>query len=163
LKNQTWMIPSAVFVPAVAIQTTFHSPANFEKSWEYPIDVFTCFVDLEKAYDRVPCEKLWGVLREHGVDGRLLLAAKSLYSYSDVCVRIGRVKSRPFTVGDGLPQGCVLSPLLFIVNINGSQFFRWKEPNPVLRFYWRSSLNFFNTIQFTRFVLQQNEVCYTKY
>jgi len=118
------MIPSAVFVPAVAIQTTFHSPANFEKSWEYPIDVFTCFVDLEKAYDRVPCEKLWGVLREHGVDGRLLLAAKSLYSYSDVCVRIGRVKSRPFTVGDGLPQGCVLSPLLFIVNINGSQLFR---------------------------------------
>jgi len=26
-----------------------------------------------------PCEKLWGVLREHGVDGRLLLAVKSLW------------------------------------------------------------------------------------
>jgi len=40
-----------------------------ETSWEYAKDVFTCFVDLEKAYDRVPCEKLWGVLLEYGVDG----------------------------------------------------------------------------------------------
>jgi len=74
------MIPSAVFVPAVAIQTTFHSPAKFEKSWEHDKDVFTCFVDLEKVYDRVPCEKLWGGLHEYSVDRRLLLALKSLYS-----------------------------------------------------------------------------------
>ena len=26
----------------------------FEKSWEYAKDIFTCFVDLEKAYNRVP-------------------------------------------------------------------------------------------------------------
>jgi len=69
------MITSAVFVPAVAQQTTFHSPPIL---WEYAEDVFTCFVDLDKAYDRVPCEKLWGVLLEYGVDGRLLLAIKSL-------------------------------------------------------------------------------------
>jgi len=56
------MIPSAVFVPAVAIQTTFHSPAKFWEifSWGYAEDIFTCFVGLEKAYDQVPCEKLWG-------------------------------------------------------------------------------------------------------
>ena len=35
----------------------------FEKSVEYAKDVFACFVDLEKAYDGVPRDKLWGVLR----------------------------------------------------------------------------------------------------
>jgi len=52
---------------------------------------------------------------EHGVDGRLFLSVKSLYSCSKVCVRVGRVKSRPFTIGVGLRQGCVLSPVLFII------------------------------------------------
>jgi len=27
---------------------------NFEKFWEYAKSVYTCFVDLEKAYDRIP-------------------------------------------------------------------------------------------------------------
>jgi len=114
------MIPSAVFVPAIAIQghisLSRKISRNRDNVKEYAKDVFTFFVDLEKAYDRVPCEKFWGVLRDYGVDGRLLLAAKSLYSCSEVCVRVERVKSRPFTVGVGLWQGCVLSPLLFIVN-----------------------------------------------
>ena len=42
----------------------------FDKSWEFAKDVYTCFVDLKRAYDRVLREKLWGALREYGVDGR---------------------------------------------------------------------------------------------
>jgi len=74
------------------------------------------------------------------------LAVKSLYSCSEVCVCVGRVKSRPFTVGVRLRQGCVLSPLLFIVYVSGSPPFCWREPNPDLEI-------FSNTIQFTRLVL----------
>jgi len=74
------------------------------------------FCRPREAYDRlpcrVPCETLWGMLREYGVDGRLLLAVKSLYSGSEVCVHVGGVKSQPFTVGVGLRQSCFLSSLL---------------------------------------------------
>jgi len=44
------MIPSAVFVPAAALQTAFRSPVNFEKFREYAKDVYICFVDFEKCF-----------------------------------------------------------------------------------------------------------------
>jgi len=79
-------------------------------------DVHICFVDLEKSCDRVPREKRWRVLRECGVDGRLLLAVKSPYSCSKIRAIVGKVKSRPFTVRVELRHGCAPSTLLFIVS-----------------------------------------------
>ena len=40
----------------------FASQQIFEKSWEYAKAVNACFVDLEKACDRIPRDKLWAVL-----------------------------------------------------------------------------------------------------
>ena len=59
-----------------------------EKSWEYNKDLFACFVDLEKAYDRVPREKLWKVLQEYGANGQLLRTIKSFYCRPKVCIRV---------------------------------------------------------------------------
>ena len=54
------MIPSAVFVPAVELQTNiFTFQQIFEKSWEYAKYVYACFVDFEQADNRVPREKFW--------------------------------------------------------------------------------------------------------
>ena len=79
------------------------------KSWEYGKDLFACFVELEKAYDRIPRDKLWNVLQEYGVDGQLLRAIKSFYCRPEVCVRVNGKQSKPFHVGVVLRRGCVLS------------------------------------------------------
>ena len=89
------MIPSAVFILAIALQNKISLQQIFEKSWEYAKNLYTCFDDLERAYDRV--ETSWKALGS--VAGvrcwrPLLLAIKSLYSCSDVCVRVGRIESR---------------------------------------------------------------------
>ena len=87
----------------------------FEKAWEFAKPVYTAFIDLEKAYDRVPRDLLWSVMKEYGISGRLLVAIRSLYNDCKSHVRINGSKSDSFRVRVGLRQGCVLSPLLFII------------------------------------------------
>ncbi|KAK3574271.1 hypothetical protein QTP86_004382 [Hemibagrus guttatus] len=59
-----------------------------EGSWEFAQPVHMCFVDLEKAFNHVPCGILWEMLWEYGVRGPLLRAVRSLYNQSRSLVRI---------------------------------------------------------------------------
>ena len=56
----------------------FHVMQIFRESSGVGEDLFACFVDLEKVYDRVSRENLRKVLREYGIDAQLLLAINSL-------------------------------------------------------------------------------------
>uniref|UniRef100_A0A8C8DHP6 ribonuclease H n=1 Tax=Oryzias sinensis TaxID=183150 RepID=A0A8C8DHP6_9TELE len=82
-------------------------------------EVFWAFMDLEKAYDRIDREALWVVLSMYGIDGSLLEGVKSFYRNSRACVRVGNSMSEWFPVRVGLRQGCVMSPWLFNVYMDG--------------------------------------------
>ena len=75
--------------------------------------LFMCFVDLEKAFDRVPRRVIWWALRRRGVPEQLVDAVRSLYEGASTKVRVGSEFSEVFSVRVGVHQGSVLSPLLF--------------------------------------------------
>ena len=82
-----------------------------EKCYERNSHLYLCFVDLEKAYDRVPREKMLSILRDYGIEGRLLQAIKSIYVDNQAAVRVDGRMSSWFKVVTGVRQGCNLSPL----------------------------------------------------
>ncbi len=61
----------------------------------------------------------WTVLRLYGLGGRLLKKAKSFYVNGRACVRVGNDVSNWFPVRVGLRQGCVMSPWLFNIYMDG--------------------------------------------
>ncbi|VDO98885.1 unnamed protein product [Heligmosomoides polygyrus] len=73
------------------------------------------FLDLEKAFDRVPREVIWYALRQHGVPEELIEWVRILYSCPKSQVRAPAGTSTEFPISVGVHQGSALSPLLFIV------------------------------------------------
>src|ERR1700755_1950390 len=61
-----------------------------EKKREKGKDVYMCFMDLEKGYDRVDRIKLWEVLREYEIEDKVIEGMRSFYRNSRACVRINR-------------------------------------------------------------------------
>ena len=62
---------------------------------------------------------MWQMLRVYGVGGNLLKAVQSFYVDSRACVRVGNDVSEWFPVNVGLREGCVMSPWLFKIYMNG--------------------------------------------
>ena len=73
------------------------------------------FIDLTKAYDSVPLNKLWEVLEKSTINTRLIEAIKLLYKGCSSKIRIGNLTTKGFKVTEGLRQGCSLSPTVFKV------------------------------------------------
>ena len=86
-----------------------------ERSMEFGNDVYVCFVDFEKAFDRVNWVKMMEVLKSLDVDWRDRRMIYQLYMKQEAVIRIADGDSEPGIIGRGVRQGCPLSPLLFSI------------------------------------------------
>ncbi|GAA5949593.1 hypothetical protein JCM10213_002611 [Rhodosporidiobolus nylandii] len=98
---------NAAFILLMALERARH-----EKK-----DVYTCFVDLKKAFDSVDRELLWSRLASYGAKGPVVSLIQHIYRYMRTQVKLGKELSSAFRVEMGVLQGDPMSGMLWILFI----------------------------------------------
>jgi hypothetical protein len=76
-------------------------------------DTVLVFLDFKKAYDSVPQPLAWEVLTRMGVPEGFTSLLTSWTAQSRISLRMGGETLEPFPQETGVPQGGVLSPIIF--------------------------------------------------
>src|SRR6059036_882782 len=86
-----------------------------ERSLEYGNEVFICFVEFVKAFDRVNWVKMFEILKSLHIDWRDRRLLQDLYMRQEAVVRKVSGDSDSGVIGRGVRQGCPISSLLFSI------------------------------------------------
>ena len=81
---------------------TFTVRQLVEKSIEHATKLYIMFVDLRKAYDSVPHEALWVVLKRLGVPDTLIDIVKSFHEGMEAKIRLDQKLLEEIEVNNGL-------------------------------------------------------------
>ena len=84
-----------------------------ERYREQKKDLHMVFIDLEKAYDKIPRNVMWWALEKHKVPAKYITLIKDMYDNVVTSVRTSDVDTDDFPIKIGLHQGSALSPYLF--------------------------------------------------
>ena len=86
-----------------------------ERSLKHGNALYICFVDFEKAFDRLNWVKMFEILKSLHIDWRDRRLLLDLYMRQEAVVRVRGEDSDPGVIGRGVRQGCPISPLLFSI------------------------------------------------
>uniref|UniRef100_A0A8D8XXM4 Craniofacial development protein 2 n=1 Tax=Cacopsylla melanoneura TaxID=428564 RepID=A0A8D8XXM4_9HEMI len=90
-----------------------------EQSAEYQAPLYLTFVDFEKAFDSLSRDAIWKALHKFKIPQKLINIIKATYdNYSCRVIHEGKV-SDPFQVQTGVKQGCQISPIIFLMVLDG--------------------------------------------
>ena len=75
-----------------------------EQTLEVDEELCVCYIDWQKAFDRVNWTKLMQILKETGIDWRERILISNLYMAQSVKVRLNRGETRGVKLGRGVRQ-----------------------------------------------------------
>ena len=97
---------------------SLRSRASLQQDWRKIIQPFLLSWISGNSFDTVWRDGLLSTAWNLGIRGNAWKLIDSLYSNVQAKVKFGDFDSDFFEVGDGVKQGCVLSPILFCAYIN---------------------------------------------
>ena len=81
-----------------------------------PLDVF--YLDFQKAFDKVPHQRLLLKLKAHGIGNDVINWIEKWLTHGRQKLKVDGEISNWKSVLSVVPQGSVLGPILFLININ---------------------------------------------
>jgi len=90
-----------------------------ENSLEFRSPLYMLFIDYQRAFDSLNRAWIWEELKVGGLPSKFVTIIKE--GYEDICCREqheGQL-SDPIKTSSGVRQGCLLSPLLFLLVLDG--------------------------------------------
>uniref|UniRef100_A0A8I6Y736 Reverse transcriptase domain-containing protein n=1 Tax=Hordeum vulgare subsp. vulgare TaxID=112509 RepID=A0A8I6Y736_HORVV len=107
-KNQFGFMPGRSTMEAI-----FLVQQLMDRYREQKKDLHMVFIDLEKAYDKIPRNVMWWALEKHKVPIKYITLIKDMYDNVVTSVRTSDGDTDDFPIRIGLHQGSALSPYLF--------------------------------------------------
>ena len=102
-----------------------------EQSTEYQTPLYLSFVDFEKAFDSLRRDTMWRALKQFGIPSKIINIIRVIYKeYKCQVIHEGKI-TKPFNVKTGVRQGCLLSPIIFIMVLDGVMRKSTKKPRGI--------------------------------
>ena len=84
-----------------------------KKAREFQKNIYFCLIGYTKPFDCVDNNKRWKIPKEMRIPNHLTCLLRNLYVGQEATVRTRHGTTEWFQIGEGVRQGCILSPCLF--------------------------------------------------
>ena len=111
---------------------------------EQNVDLYMTFVDLTKAFDTVSREGLWKIMAKFGCPAKFIAMVRQFLCGMLARVQNGGEFSDPFSVTNGVKQGCVLASTLFSMMFSAMLTDAFQDGNNGIPIRYRFDGKFFN-------------------
>ena len=89
-----------------------------EQSLEWNSALYVNFIDFKKAFDSVHRDSLWRIISSYGIPPKIVQLISIFYNNFECSIINGNTLTDWFKVESGVRQGCILSPILFLITID---------------------------------------------